>query len=992
MTDSRSDPDKDANAVPSAKDDPAASGPDSEPRITPPIPLVFEVGNLPPPPDPPPASPSPISSRSEPLPPLPPLLSPTLPPPPSEREGLIANVAGAVGSVAWLVFCVAYTSASGGWERLVGYAPLDLAALMAVALLPLAVLWLFVANFTRGSQTAVETELLRRNLEQLIYRTASAPAPTPAPVPAASEADLAPARQTLAALEQATARAAALEAGLTKAAGTLVQTIDRLDSRSATLLESLTRTGSGLEEVATQASRRTEEVHLRLKGQGDALEASSARAETHAREVCQLVERQVDVLEAAVSRSLERALEAADRLRSQAEAAGQAGDRVAERVEGAAGGLGEALARLGQQGAELASALSDKAAAIDRQLEKQRENFTQSLEPLIRHGGEIAAALEQRVRGVSEVLAGQQEALAALGRGLQEHAGTAQAVLREQSAGFELVATQLLDKVHSVEESLSQRVAAFSATTEQALQRFQTVGDLAGHYGEAMREASQAASVEALKVGQELKARRDEVVGVVDAALARIQAVSSALSLQIQAVDAAQKQMGESGRALAQMLADQAETYVTGGQQALETAETVRTRLQAETEQMGGTVRLIFRHAEGLAEMAERVQSVVDGIGARINQGTIDLTSAADIMRSELGNADELLAHLLQVVGQANDGLAVAGRELRRSATDIVAAADQAEASIGGVRQVLDDQVQVLGSSCGGARDLLGAVGQTLAAQASEVDQVAQRVLAQAESAGELLARLAHEFEDTSTRSAAQATAAGDSLRLGIRDLGTTADRVTMQMRTAGDTLRRQAEELGSLGGEAGDRLDTLFASLREKVQEVARISDEVIGQGEGVAAGFSRQIEELHHAVDAAEVLVQRLEKRGEAVSVERFLQDAAHIVERLQSLSVDIARVFPQGVDDKTWKEFHSGDRGAFLRKVLRHLDRHQIGAIRGRYEEDREFRDYVDRYLTEYEALLNRVRSSDRADVLTAVFSSAEVGKLYLVLARSLGRLDQ
>ena len=140
-----------------------------------------------------------------------------------------------------------------------------------------------------------------------------------------------------------------------------------------------------------------------------------------------------------------------------------------------------------------------------------------------------------------------------------------------------------------------------------------------------------------------------------------------------------------------------------------------------------------------------------------------------------------------------------------------------------------------------------------------------------------------------------------------------------------------------------------------------------------------------------AAETQSRSIAQQTANAQVESFLQTAAYVVERLQSLSVDISRIFQSGVDDKTWREFHAGDQSVFLRKILKNLDRHQMQAIRARYEEDGQFRDYVNRYLAEFETLLNQARAADRADVLTGTFTSAEVGKLYLVLARSLGRLE-
>jgi hypothetical protein len=42
-----------------------------------------------------------------------------------------------------------------------------------------------------------------------------------------------------------------------------------------------------------------------------------------------------------------------------------------------------------------------------------------------------------------------------------------------------------------------------------------------------------------------------------------------------------------------------------------------------------------------------------------------------------------------------------------------------------------------------------------------------------------------------------------------------------------------------------------------------------------------------------------------------------------------------------------------------------------------------------MSEYETLLKAARMNDRADVLTAVFTSADMGRLYTTLARSTER---
>jgi hypothetical protein len=62
-----------------------------------------------------------------------------------------------------------------------------------------------------------------------------------------------------------------------------------------------------------------------------------------------------------------------------------------------------------------------------------------------------------------------------------------------------------------------------------------------------------------------------------------------------------------------------------------------------------------------------------------------------------------------------------------------------------------------------------------------------------------------------------------------------------------------------------------------------------------------------------------------------------------------------------------------------------------IMERFEQDAEFRGYVTRYLSEFEALTARVRRSDRSDVMTAVLTGSDIGRIYMILAKALGRVD-
>ncbi|EPY01505.1 hypothetical protein K678_10746 [Magnetospirillum fulvum MGU-K5] len=347
-----------------------------------------------------------------------------------------------------------------------------------------------------------------------------------------------------------------------------------------------------------------------------------------------------------------------------------------------------------------------------------------------------------------------------------------------------------------------------------------------------------------------------------------------------------------------------------------------------------------------------------------------------------------MLTQTTEALGQRLRG---AGDVLRRQTEQVVATADQAEASVSGVAEAVKVQSQALSRVADDSTEVLRAFGAAIQQNAVELGEAAQQVFAQSQTAGDALRAISRDFEEGSNKTAIQVTTAGDMLRAGIRELTAAAERITGQVRAAGDGLRRHAVELQETTDRTGAKLEASFEMVRTKSNDLGITGDRLAQQAESFTTGFSRQIEQLVSASKLAEIRTQQLEEKRALASVENFLQSAAFIVEKLQSLSVDIARIFNANIDEKAWRDFHAGDQSIFVRKILKNLDRHQIASIRTRFEEDGEFRDYATRYLAEFEALLNQARNSDHMDVLTGTFTSSEVGKLYLVLARALGRLE-
>jgi len=92
---------------------------------------------------------------------------------------------------------------------------------------------------------------------------------------------------------------------------------------------------------------------------------------------------------------------------------------------------------------------------------------------------------------------------------------------------------------------------------------------------------------------------------------------------------------------------------------------------------------------------------------------------------------------------------------------------------------------------------------------------------------------------------------------------------------------------------------------------------------------------------------------------------------------------------VSEEDWQRFNRGEKGVFVRKLLGFREKAKLAAIRGRYQEDTQFRDYVSNYMNQFEGLLQNAKKRDHQGVLGTTFLASDIGKVYMLLSQALGR---
>jgi hypothetical protein len=108
-------------------------------------------------------------------------------------------------------------------------------------------------------------------------------------------------------------------------------------------------------------------------------------------------------------------------------------------------------------------------------------------------------------------------------------------------------------------------------------------------------------------------------------------------------------------------------------------------------------------------------------------------------------------------------------------------------------------------------------------------------------------------------------------------------------------------------------------------------------------------------------------------------------------QSLRLDeIARALDHRTAAEVWQRFRAGERGVLGRHLYSLDGQATFDEISRRYDRDPEFRATVDRYIGDFERLLQEAEQNDPDGRMLQNYMTSETGRVYLLLAHASGRL--
>ena len=206
--------------------------------------------------------------------------------------------------------------------------------------------------------------------------------------------------------------------------------------------------------------------------------------------------------------------------------------------------------------------------------------------------------------------------------------------------------------------------------------------------------------------------------------------------------------------------------------------------------------------------------------------------------------------------------------------------------------------------------------------------------------------------------------------------------------RALGEVVQAAAARLGE---ESGKALDARLGDVVERrLEAIAAAAERAVAAAEAAGRRLTDELTAIAATTSAVERQRDGLRPSEETKDEEAVSARVAHLIEALNTTTIDVAKLLASEVPDTLWAAYLKGDRGIFTRRAARLVEAADAREIALRYEQDAAFRDQVNRYIADFEAMLRHILATRDGSLLGVTLLSADMGKLYVALAQAIERL--
>ncbi|WP_034161237.1 hypothetical protein [Sphingomonas sp. ERG5] len=538
--------------------------------------------------------------------------------------------------------------------------------------------------------------------------------------------------------------------------------------------------------------------------------------------------------------------------------------------------------------------------------------------------------------------------------------------------------------------SATEHAMALDAQLTALAERGREADAVAG--GAAQRLAAHITRMEV--TGETAGTRLEQITGTMS------EAVDGLLGRTADAVDEARKGITAQGEAMLAMIGTNQAALERAGQDGAEalaarmsTIEAFIDRIAARLDEQRGTSDAIITELDdGITHVSGRLDTLhVQGVDrTQMLAASISaLGGSADAMTEALKTGDQMAASAITTTERLLLALDAAAREIDETLPDALTRLDT---RILDSRKVIGDakpELLALVTAAESTHDAIEAIAHVISHQRDTVDKLSGTLLETLTNGQTKADALGQMVDDTIGRTHRFAEEAAPRLveaLLRVRD-------------TASAAADRARETLATVIPEAAQALETASTIAIQRAagnavqQHIAAIGEAAEMAAEAAQRASERLTRQMLSIADSTAVVESRIEEareEGENADRDTFARRVSLLIESLNSVSIDITKSVSAEVSDSAWAAYLKGDRGVFTRRAVRLLDAGEAREILRHYDEDPTFREQVNRYIHDFEAMLRAILAQRDGSPLGVTLLSSDMGKLYVALAQAIERL--
>ncbi|MBR1398910.1 MAG: hypothetical protein IJ564_01875 [Alphaproteobacteria bacterium] len=418
--------------------------------------------------------------------------------------------------------------------------------------------------------------------------------------------------------------------------------------------------------------------------------------------------------------------------------------------------------------------------------------------------------------------------------------------------------------------------------------------------------------------------------------------------------------------------------------------------------------KTFLRTAENCEDLFRRLDSGISHIESSVSEQKAVVDKQSDILdkntvylENKLGEYGKLISLEVEAMversGTLEQNLQVQMKGIRSAAEQTAAIFKNLGAEIADTRKVVDSEASITASSKNSTLVTLEQEKQRLKefyTQAkndnTEIENVMSVLAKHISNIEGGLNKTLYDFRETSTSIAGKLQEFNGNINENVNKLMTTSEAISTQGKVNAELLTEQDNYMN----QSMLKLKQLASGIGELNADVAKTTDAVgsaLSSYEKKLSDFRSQIDSHIKTVNDNYAKADEQIAKFKMANIDDFMQNSSAVIAELENLSIDITAIFNRKGDiDDLWKKYNAGDTEVFARYLAKNMTKKEVEKIRKDYEEKSDFRLIINKYLDDFDSLVNSAKNNARGSALLAMLSGSDIGKIYYIISRALGKI--